>query len=100
MVRLMTIDARFHFHRQHRDDRVLRPYIAMTGVARHPLGGMLAVAEEHEVRQAIYRRRRQDNLALWHRTMAWHAGLARREACARARQRHCMAACAREIRRL
>src|SRR6476646_4011178 len=98
MTRLMTIDTRLHLHRQHRHDRILRPHVTMTGTALHPLDSMLAVLEEHKIGQPVYRRRRQDDLALHDPAMAWQARLACREACAWPGQRRLMTSCTREFR--
>ena len=85
MTRLMTIDARLHFHRQDLYDWVLLPYVAMADAARDSFADMPAMAEEHKVGQAVHGRGRQDDLILRNSTMARQAGLAGWKACAIAR---------------
>src|SRR5690242_9874198 len=97
MVRLVTIHARLHLHRQDRDDRVLRPDVPVAGLAPDAFGGVLAMTKNHEIGKPVDRRWRPDLLVLCNSTMAWQARLAGREACPSTCQRACMAACAREF---
>ena len=90
MFRLVAIDARLHLHRQHRNDRILRPDVAMAGFTLHPLRRMLPVTEEDIRGQAIHRRRRDDRF-LRHAPMTGQARFARWETGTRTGQSRCMA---------
>src|SRR5690348_14583810 len=80
VLRLVAIDARLHLHREDLFNRILRPDIAVACLAGDSFCRMAAVAEHHEIGQAVdRRRRRQYGLGQRYSAMARLAGLTGRE---------------------